>query len=193
MEVVAKLLRLFTILLELPDEDQLVRDHWYGVEGEDHLRNVHYAARSPEDNEQVAVLYAPGHTDLGTVTLLFRQPVAALQILNSDGQWRLVKPHDSTITINTCDALTALTEADQVLGPYSTRTAGGPGAFEPAGRAVYCHVSYQETDRIISQLERPFYRPSNQVVLDPVTISPLLNPLGLASNVFTELGQHLTT
>lgn len=37
-EVVLKLLRLFAILLELPDEEQLVQDHQYDVKGEDHLR-----------------------------------------------------------------------------------------------------------------------------------------------------------
>lgn len=108
-EVVLKLLRLFAILLELPDEDQLVRDHQYDVKGEDHLRYMHYAARNEEDNQKLADLYVPGHTDLGTLTLLFRQPVAALQILNSEGKWKWVKPQDGTITINTCDALTALT------------------------------------------------------------------------------------
>lgn len=36
-------------------------------------------------------------------------------------------------------------------------------------------------------------RPNNHVVLDPITNSPLLNRLGLTSNVFTELGKHLTT
>jgi isopenicillin N synthase-like dioxygenase len=70
---------------------------------------MHYAARSPKENEKVGNLYTPGHTDLGTVTLLFRQPVAALQILNSEGDWKWVRPQDGTITINTCDALTALT------------------------------------------------------------------------------------
>lgn len=30
-------------------------------------------------------------------------------------------------------------------------------------------------------------------MLDPIQNSPLLNRLGLTSNVFTELGQHLTT
>lgn len=54
-------------------------------------------------------MYTPGHTDLGTITLLFRQPVAALQILNSENQWKWVKPQDATITINICDALSALT------------------------------------------------------------------------------------
>ena len=108
-EVVVKLLRLFAIILELPDEDQLVKDHEYDVKGEDHLRYMHYAARSPELNAQVGELYSPGHTDLGSITLLFRQPVAALQILNSEQQWKWVKPQDQTITINICDALQALT------------------------------------------------------------------------------------
>ena len=108
-EVVEKLLRLFAILLELPDENQLVQDHQYNVKGEDHLRYMFYAARSAEENKKVGSLYTPGHTDLGSLTLLFRQPVAALQILNSEGHWKWVKPQDGTITINTCDALTALT------------------------------------------------------------------------------------
>lgn len=108
-EVVAKLLKIFAIILELPDEDQLVKDHQYDVVGEDHLRYMYYKARSVEENKLVGDLYSPGHTDLGTVTLLFRQPVAALQILNSENQWKWVKPQDETITVNICDALSALT------------------------------------------------------------------------------------
>lgn len=38
-----------------------------------------------------------------------------------------------------------------------------------------------------------FYRPNNHVVLDPIANSPVLQRLGLTSNAFTELGQHLTT
>ncbi|CAI7638022.1 unnamed protein product [Penicillium pancosmium] len=174
-EVVEKLLRLFAILLELPDEDQLVRDHQYDVRGEDHLRYMHYAARSAEENEKVGSLYSPGHTDLGTVTLLFRQPVAALQILNSEGNWKWVRPQDGTITINTCDALTALTGG---LIKSSVHRVHAP----PADQA---HV-----DRLGVLY---FARPNNHVVLDPITNSPLLERFGLTKNVFTELGQHLTT
>ena len=108
-EVVVKLLRLFAVILELPDEDQLVELHQYDVKGEDHLRYMHYQARSSEENQKVGELYTPGHTDLGSITLLFRQPVAALQILNSKNEWKWVKPQDATITINTCDALSAMT------------------------------------------------------------------------------------
>ena len=107
--VIVKLLRLFAIMLELPDEDQLVKDHEYDVKGEDHLRYMHYKARNPEENAKVGELYSAGHTDLGSVTLLFRQPVAALQILNSKDEWKWVKPQDETITVNICDALSAMT------------------------------------------------------------------------------------
>ncbi|KJK66577.1 non-heme dioxygenase in morphine synthesis N-terminal [Aspergillus parasiticus SU-1] len=174
-EVVEKLLRLFAILLELPDEDQLVKDHQYDVKGEDHLRYMHYAARGAEENKIVGGMYVPGHTDLGTVTLLFRQPVAALQILNSQGQWKWVRPQDGTITVNTCDALTALTGG---LIKSSIHRVHVP----PADQA---HV-----DRLGVLY---FARPNNHVVLDPIQNSPLLNRLGLTQNVFTELGQHLTT
>jgi len=173
-EVVNKLLRLFAILLELPDEDQLVVDHRYDDRGEDHLRYMHYKARSAEENEKVGELYSPGHTDLGSITLLFRQPVCALQILNSEGNWKWVKPQDATITINTCDALTALT------GGYIKSSVHRVHA-PPADQA---HV-----DRLGVLY---FARPNNHVLLDPIKNSPVLNKLGLKSNQFTELGQHLT-
>jgi isopenicillin N synthase-like dioxygenase len=70
---------------------------------------MHYKSRSAEVNAKVGELYNAGHTDLGSITLLFRQPVAALQILNSKNEWKWVKPQDETITINICDALSAIT------------------------------------------------------------------------------------
>ncbi|KAH8771608.1 hypothetical protein F5883DRAFT_456191 [Diaporthe sp. PMI_573] len=174
-EVVVKLLKLFAIFLELPDEDQLVREHQYDVKGEDHLRYMHYAARSQEDNKKVGELYSPGHTDLGSITLLFRQPVCGLQILNNDGQWKWVRPVDGTITINTCDALTALTG----------------GLIKSSIHRV--HAPPQDQAQIDRLGVLYFARPNNHVVLDPLQNSPLLTRLGKATNVFTELGKHLTT
>ncbi|KAF3769146.1 Clavaminate synthase-like protein [Cryphonectria parasitica EP155] len=173
-EVVVKLLKLFALLLELP-EDQLVKDHQYDLQGEDHLRYMHYAARSPEENKQVGQMYTPGHTDLGSITLLFRQPVCGLQILNSEGNWKWVKPMDGTITINTCDALTALTG----------------GLIKSSIHRV--HAPPQDQAQIDRLGVLYFARPNNHVVLDPIKNSPLLERLGKTSNVFTELGQHLTT
>lgn len=205
-EVVVKLLRLFAILLELPDEDQLVKDHLYNVKGEDHLRYMHYKARDAEENKKVGELYAAGHTDLGTVTLLFRQPVAALQILNSEGNWKWVKPQDATITINTCDALTALTgglikssvhrvhapPADQAhvdrLGLlYFARSVLLPYLLVHPGLKIL------PLDWGMVDLTDMRCSPNNHVVLDPIPNSPLLQRLGLTSNAFTELRRHLTT
>ncbi|KAM3538907.1 hypothetical protein ARSEF1564_008175 [Beauveria bassiana] len=173
-EVVEKLLRLFAIFLELPDEDQLVRQHQYDINGEDHLDYMHYAARSAEENSKVGNLYSLGHTDLGTVTLLFRQPVAALQILDTKGQWKWVKPQDGTITINTCDSLTALTGGLIKSSVHRVHTPPADQAHVDRLGVVY------------------FARPNNNLVLDPISNSPVMNRLGLTENELTRHGLHLT-
>ncbi|KAK5109751.1 hypothetical protein LTR62_006591 [Meristemomyces frigidus] len=103
-DVVRKLLVLIAIVLELP-EDHLTAGHKYDQLSECHLRYMIYRHRSPEENARYQNLYSRGHTDFGSLTLLFRQPVAALQILTSEGQWKWVKPHDGSITVNIADVL----------------------------------------------------------------------------------------
>ncbi|KAI9732601.1 MAG: hypothetical protein M1834_003937 [Cirrosporium novae-zelandiae] len=174
-EVVLKLLRIFAVVLELPDEEQLVKDHFYNERGEDHLRYMFYGHRTPEENKKVGELYSPGHTDLGTVTLLFRQPVAALQILNSDNEWKWVKPQDATITINICDALSALTG----------------GYFKSSVHRVHAPPPDQAHIDRLGVLY--FARPNNNVILSPITNSPVLNRLNLRTNDFTNLETPLTT
>jgi len=163
------------IVLELPDEDQLVKDHLYDDKGEDHLRYMHYKARTPEENEKIGSLYAAGHTDLGTLTLLFRQPVAALQILNSENQWKWVRPQDATITINICDALSALTG----------------GYFKSSIHRVHSPPKDQAHIDRLGVLY--FARPNNHVILEPISNSPLLNRLNFKANDFTSLGKRLST
>lgn len=87
-----------------------------------------YTKYTPEENLKLGRIWGRGHTgmqtlvflkhalmqllreDLGSFTLLFRQPVAALQIKNHKTQeWKWVKPQDGTLTVNTCDALSFLT------------------------------------------------------------------------------------
>jgi hypothetical protein len=43
--------------------------------------------------------------DFGSITLLYSQPVAALQILGLDGKWRWVKHIDNAIIVNAGDAM----------------------------------------------------------------------------------------
>lgn len=46
---------------------------------------------------------------MGSLTLLFRQPVAALQVLTRDGRWKWVRPQTDALTVNIADALQFLT------------------------------------------------------------------------------------
>jgi isopenicillin N synthase-like dioxygenase len=81
----------------------------YSKKSEDHFRYMKYSKFSPEENAKLHS-WGRGHTDLGSWTLLFRQPVAALQIRDHvKNEWKWVKPQDGTITVNACDALSFLT------------------------------------------------------------------------------------
>lgn len=103
---------LVALALELP-EDYFTNLHKYSDPSEDHLRYMMYRHFSPEETKIIESndgLYTLGHTDLGTLTLLFRQPVAALQIRDHEtGNWKWAKPLDGSLTVNTCDALSFLT------------------------------------------------------------------------------------
>lgn len=109
-KVLDPLNRLIAIALELP-EDYLTNLHKWETHDESHLRYMKYSKFTPEEIEKLSDgLWARGHTDLGTMTLLFRQPVAALQIRDhKTNQWKWAKPLDGSLTVNTCDALSFLT------------------------------------------------------------------------------------
>ncbi|GJC80936.1 UPF0676 protein C1494.01 [Colletotrichum liriopes] len=107
--IVQKLLTLFAIILELP-EDYFAAHHRYDEALSDcHLRYMKYHARDTETNAKLDNVWVKGHTDFGSLTLLFRQPVAALQVRGKDGNWKWVKPYDGSITVNVADALEFLT------------------------------------------------------------------------------------
>ncbi|KAE8150553.1 hypothetical protein BDV25DRAFT_129465 [Aspergillus avenaceus] len=108
--IVQPLMILFAILLELPDELHLANLHSYDRLAEDHYRYMKYQRRTPEEHAAATEgLQVQGHTDLGSLTLLFRQPVAGLQILGDDNQWRYVRPAPDTVTVNIADTLSLLT------------------------------------------------------------------------------------
>lgn len=107
-EIVRKLLTLFAIVLELP-EDYFLKHHRYEEKSDCHLRYMKYHARSPEENAKLGETWVKGHTDFGSMTLLFRQPVAALQVRSGDGSWKWVKPYPGSITVNLADSLEFIT------------------------------------------------------------------------------------
>ncbi|EHK99344.1 Clavaminate synthase-like protein [Glarea lozoyensis ATCC 20868] len=159
--VVLPLLRLFAIILRLPDEDFLVNQHTYEKKSEDHFRYMLYRKRTPEEWEASGGGVSNGHTDLGTVTLLFRQPIAGLQILGDDGNWTWVSAQPGTITVNLADTISHLTggwlksSVHRVVTPPKDQWA------------------YDRTGLLY------FARPHNDTVLNPILDSPVLKEAGV--------------
>lgn len=102
-KVLDPLFDLVSIALELP-QDFFRNLHQYEQKSEDHLRYMKYSKFDKPTQEKLLAgdgLYSQGHTDLGTLTLLFRQPVAALQIKDhKTGEWKWAKPLDKSLTVN---------------------------------------------------------------------------------------------
>ncbi|KAI4868195.1 Clavaminate synthase-like protein [Hypoxylon rubiginosum] len=107
-KVVRKLFVLIAIILELP-ENYLADAHAYDEESDDHLRYMIYNTRTQEDWDRAQAYSKGGHTDFGSLTLLFSQHIAGLQIRTPEGEWKHVRPVDGGITCNTADTLTFLT------------------------------------------------------------------------------------
>ncbi|KAI0301692.1 Clavaminate synthase-like protein [Multifurca ochricompacta] len=174
-EVLDPLHTLLAIALELP-EDYFRNIHKYEVKSEDHLRYMKYTKFSSEENEALGNKWVRGHTDLGSFTLLFRQPVAALQIRDPvHNEWKWVKPQDATLTVNACDAISFLT------GGYVKST---------IHRVVAPPKDQQHVDRLGLLY---FSRPHNDVVLKTVAESPVLQREGFTQNEFEKSGNPTPT
>jgi len=173
-EVLDPLFVLLAIALELP-EDHFTNIHRYEEKSEDHLRYMKYGKYTPEETSKVN-LYLRGHTDLGSFTLLFRQPVAALQILDPlKNEFKWVKPQDGTLTVNACDALSFLT------GGYVRST---------VHRVTVPPKDQQHVDRLGLLY---FTRPQNDVVLNTIKESPMLQREGYTQNDFERSGNTVPT
>lgn len=174
-EVLDPLLHLVALALELPG-DYFTKVHRWDVHDESHLRYMKYSKFSPAEIAKLDDgLWSRGHTDLGTITLLFRQPVAALQIRDHEtGQWKWAKPLDGSLTVNTCDALSFLT------GGYVQSTIHRVSVPPPDQRDV---------DRLGLLY---FARPRNDLVLRTVD-SPVLKRAGFTQNEFEAGGFPVPT
>ncbi|KAF8214422.1 hypothetical protein K438DRAFT_1562644 [Mycena galopus ATCC 62051] len=102
--VLHPILRLLALGLELP-EDALVDLHGFSSVGETWVRFMKYYPRSEADELKTKNVWLKGHTDFGTITVLYSQPVAALQILGLNGKWKWIKHIENALIINTGDAL----------------------------------------------------------------------------------------
>ncbi|KAF7367766.1 Clavaminate synthase-like protein [Mycena sanguinolenta] len=101
--VLHPILRLLALGLELP-EDALVNQHKFKAVGETS------ASRAPKKKNSVQSRSGSKGTQayIGSVTILWSQPIGGLQILSPDGSWRWVRHMDNALVINAGDVLTFL-------------------------------------------------------------------------------------
>lgn len=155
-----KLFRLLAIILEIP-EDELENGHRYEAECDSGLRYMMYRARSEEENAKYRHLYSRGHTDNGTITFIFQQPVAALQVRSDDdAEWEYCRIPSGTISVNIADMLSILSN----------------GYLKSGVHRVVAPLEDQERQNRLGLLY--FVRPSDRLNLKTVD-SPLLRRLGL--------------
>ncbi|KAI7777587.1 flavonol synthase [Diaporthe eres] len=157
--VADRVLRLFALILELP-EGFFADAHRYDDPSDDHLRYMCYHPRPEADDARVDNTWARAHTDFGSLTLLWSQDVAGLQIRTASGEWRYVPPVDGGIICNVGDTL------DFWSASYL--------------RSTTHRVTRPPPDQVGGKRLGLFYfvRPGNDVDIKPAP-SPLLKRLGL--------------
>ncbi|KAH7009530.1 2OG-Fe(II) oxygenase superfamily protein [Ilyonectria destructans] len=166
---------LIALALELP-EDYFKELHRWDTNDESHLRYMKYSKFSQKEVDSLKDnLWIRGHTDLGSWTLLFRQPVAGLQIRDPEtNEWKWAKPLDGSLTVNAGDALSYLT------GGYIKST---------VHRVAVPPKDQRDVDRLGLMY---FTRPQNEVPLKTVA-SPVLQREGCAQNDFEAGGHEIPT
>ncbi|KAL3428978.1 hypothetical protein BDV09DRAFT_201071 [Aspergillus tetrazonus] len=161
-KVARKLFVLMSIILELP-EDFLADAHAYDKRSDDHLRYMIYNVRNQEEWDRAQEYTKGGHTDFGSLTLLFSQQVAGLQIRTPEGKWKWVKPVEGGITCNAADTLTFLTKGFIKSTVHRVVTPPRDQINIPRLGLLY------------------FVRPGDSTIMKPVP-SPLLDRLGLLTD-----------
>jgi len=160
VHVLHELLRLLALGLELP-EDTLVNNHGYDAAGETYVRFMKYYPRSEEEETKTKNVWLKGHTDFGSVTILWSQPVAALQILSPDGKWRWLKHIPNALVVNAGDALEFLS-----------------GGFYKA--TIHRVVQPPPDQREYTRLGVFYFAlPDDNVRLVPISSSPVLQRVGV--------------
>ncbi|KAI0303680.1 Clavaminate synthase-like protein [Multifurca ochricompacta] len=104
IQVVHEIERLLALGLELPEET-LVDIHNFEDKNNAYCKCY---PRSQEEERQTENVWLKGHADHTTLTVLYSQPISALQIRDADEKWRWVKHLDNALVINCGDALEML-------------------------------------------------------------------------------------
>ncbi|KAG6828486.1 hypothetical protein H0H92_007801 [Tricholoma furcatifolium] len=150
--VLHPILRLLALGLELP-EDALVNKHRYDSPGHTSVRFMKYYPRPLEEETNTKNVWLKGHTDIGSITILWSQPISGLQVLSLDGKWQWV--------INAGDAM-------EFLG----------GKFYPATR--HRVIQPPADQRGVPRLGVFYFAmPDDDAKLVPFEDSPVLQKVGI--------------
>ncbi|CAH0019618.1 unnamed protein product [Clonostachys rhizophaga] len=103
-----KLFILLAMCLEMP-VDELMATHAPGQSSSEYYRYMSYAPLTPEATAKARGLFMPAHADWGTFSILFSQPVSALQILHKSNVFIWVEYKPYTLIVNVGQALELLT------------------------------------------------------------------------------------
>ncbi|OBZ66700.1 hypothetical protein A0H81_13134 [Grifola frondosa] len=158
--VLHPILRLFALGLELPEET-FINNHNFDAVGETWARFMKYYPRSEEDEVKTKNVWLKGHTDFGSITILWSQPVAALQILSPDGKWRWVRHMDNALVVNAGDTM------EFWSGSYYKATIHRV-VQPPADQAGYARLGLFY-----------FAMPDDDVKITPMTDSPMVQKHGV--------------
>ncbi|KAI0922587.1 hypothetical protein AcV5_009517 [Taiwanofungus camphoratus] len=160
LNILHQVLRLFALGMELPEET-FVNIHGFSSVGESSARFMKYYPRPEDEETKTKNVWLKGHTDIGSVTILWSQPIAALQILSSDGKWRWIRHIENALVINAGDVMEFLsggfykaTIHRVIQPPIDQRGYGRVGVFY-------------------------FAMPDDNVKLVPFADSPVLQKLGI--------------
>ncbi|KAJ8597710.1 Clavaminate synthase-like protein [Rhizopogon salebrosus TDB-379] len=106
--VLHPILRLIARSLELP-EDILVNNHNFDSIDETTVRFLKYHPRTEDEEIKAKKVWLKGHTDFGSITILWSQPIAALQIQIREGEWRWIRHLENALVVNAGDSMEFLT------------------------------------------------------------------------------------
>lgn len=160
IDVLHEIERLLALGLELPEET-LVNLHNYEDRNNSYCRFMTYYPRPQEEEEQTENVWLKGHEDQTTLTVLYSQPISALQIRDTDEKWRWVRHMDNALVINCGGALHMLSG-----GYYKSaihRVVQPPRDQRGHKRLGVFYFCYADDD----------------VSLEPLSASPLLQRVGI--------------
>ncbi|KAI9028035.1 hypothetical protein DFJ74DRAFT_516588 [Hyaloraphidium curvatum] len=133
------------------DPEYFGRWHRWSEPSGDMLRMIRYPPRPDTEDERTDGVRMVGHTDFGSITLLYSQEVGGLQVKDPhDGAWKWVRPVPGSIIVNVGDALQFWTSGE--LRSSMHRVVRPPGKQKDETRYSLVYFS----------------RPEDSVLLKPI-------------------------